>query len=116
LIADVNDIGARSTKDPTLCTEQNNCLAVPGKEWQIARFNNIQEYSKITIPGFCYECKSQRPFIIDILRYFDFIIAAQGPYPSRLVSGDYQMWQRYGEYTRYEVYLLYIALAVELDS
>jgi hypothetical protein len=88
LIADINDMWIRSTKDPTFCNERNNSLAVPGKEWEIARLNNIQECSKVTLPGFCYECKSERPFTIDILRYFDFIIAAQGPYPSRLVSGD----------------------------
>jgi hypothetical protein len=28
----------------------------PGKKWQIMQLDNIQDFSKVAIPGFCTEC------------------------------------------------------------
>jgi len=68
---------------------------VPGREWQVTRFHNIHDYSNVTLPGFCDECKSERPFIVDVFTYFDYIISAYGPYPTVLVLGNCTKCNKY---------------------
>jgi hypothetical protein len=85
-IAELNKKAARQAKIDT-DRSYSNIITIPGKEWQILRFNNIHDYSKVAVPGFCDVCKSESSFLVDIFRYFDFIIAAHRPYPSKLVSG-----------------------------
>ena len=50
------------------------------------RLNHISDYSKVTLPGFCESCGSERPFLADVFRYIDHIISAHGPYPTRGIS------------------------------
>jgi hypothetical protein len=39
------------------------------KEWEIMRFENIQNYSKVTLSGYCQECKLSYPFVMDIFSF-----------------------------------------------
>jgi hypothetical protein len=68
--------------------EYHYIITVPGREWQEMRLNYISDYSKVTLPGFCESCRSERPFLVDVFRYIDYIISAHGPYPSRGISGN----------------------------
>lgn len=64
----------------------SNTLVVPGKEWQVIRFNNIADHSKVTIPAYCETCKSDRSFIIDISAYLKSITYAHNT-SKTMVSG-----------------------------
>jgi hypothetical protein len=66
----------------------SNVTIIPGKKWEIMRFNNISDYSKVTIPGFCNVCNSDQPFLLDTFEYLNDIVGAHSPYPSGVVSGD----------------------------
>ena len=48
---------------------------IPGSKWQMMRFNNISDYSKVCIPGFCTNCRSEQSFTVDILEYLYSIIS-----------------------------------------
>jgi hypothetical protein len=88
-IAELNMKAARRAKiDIDTDRSYSSIITVPGKEWQMARFNNAQDYSRVAVPGSCDRCKSESSFLVDIFRYFDCIIAANRPYPSKLVSGN----------------------------
>lgn len=65
-----------------------NIVAVPGKKWQLMRFNNIINYSNVVVPGFCSSCNKEQPFVIDVFEYFNRIIAAYGVHPFNSVSQD----------------------------
>jgi hypothetical protein len=49
-------------------------LAISGIEWQLMRFNNIANYTKVVIPGFCVSCKSENPFTLSLLHYLDYLV------------------------------------------
>jgi hypothetical protein len=55
--------------------DYSKLIAIPGKEWHLTRFNNINNYSTVTIPGFCSRCRTEGAFLFDTMRYLDFIIA-----------------------------------------
>lgn len=69
-------------------SNENTVVSISGKEWQTMRFDNIDKYSNVVLPGFCDKCKSKRSFVISIFRYLDSLVSAHGPYPSRSVSGS----------------------------
>ena len=39
------------------------------REWELVRFENIQNYSKVTLSGYCKECKLSYPFVMDIFAF-----------------------------------------------
>jgi len=39
--------------------DYSKLIAIPGKEWHLMRFNNISDYSTVTIPGFCIRCNTE---------------------------------------------------------
>jgi hypothetical protein len=39
------------------------------REWELMRFENIQNYSKVTLSGYCQECKLSYPFVMDIFEF-----------------------------------------------
>jgi hypothetical protein len=95
-IAEINMKAARRAKiDIDTDRSYSSIITVPGKEWQMVRFNSAQDYSKVAVPGSCDICKSESSFLVDIFRYFDFILVAHRPYPSRLVSGNCTKCGRY---------------------
>jgi hypothetical protein len=55
--------------------DYSKLIAIPGKEWHLTRFNNISDYSTVTIPGFCSRCRTEGAFLYDTLRYLDCIIS-----------------------------------------
>jgi hypothetical protein len=52
----------------------SSSLAIPGIEWQLMRFNNIANHTKVVIPGFCVSCKSENPFTLSLLDYLDHLV------------------------------------------
>jgi hypothetical protein len=58
------------------------------KEWEIKRYQNISNYSSVTIPGFCNICKSEVPFQYDLLSYLNSIYEMKKPYPSGIITTD----------------------------
>jgi hypothetical protein len=89
LITRINNKAAQLIRGfPNINSDYLPSLPVPGREWQVMRFHNIHDYSKVILPGFCDTCKSEQPFVVDIFTYFDYIISAYGPYPKVLVSGN----------------------------
>jgi hypothetical protein len=54
--------------------DYSKLIAIPGKEWHLMRFNNISDYSTVTIPGFCIRCNTEGAFLYDTRRYLDNII------------------------------------------
>ena len=54
--------------------DYSKLIAIPGKEWHLMRFNNISDYSTVTIPGFCSSCRKEGAFLYDIRSYLDCII------------------------------------------
>lgn len=70
-------------------SNENTIGSIPGKEWQTMRFDNIDDNSKVVLPGFCDKCKSERSFIINIFEYLDSLVGAyHGRYHSRSISGS----------------------------
>src|SRR5215469_10739363 len=55
--------------------DYSKLIAIPGKEWHLTRFNNISDYSTVTIPGFCSRCRTEGAFFYGTLRYLDCIIS-----------------------------------------
>lgn len=53
-----------------LCIMYRRIFRLFNKEWEIMRFNNIQNYNQITLTNICHECKYEFPIQLDI---FDFI-------------------------------------------
>jgi hypothetical protein len=39
------------------------------RDWELMRFENIQNYSKVTLSGYCQECKLSYPFVMDIFEF-----------------------------------------------
>jgi hypothetical protein len=39
------------------------------REWELMRFENIQNYSKVTLSGYCKECKLSYPFVMDMFAF-----------------------------------------------
>jgi hypothetical protein len=60
----------------------------PGKKWQIMQFDNIQDFSKVAIPGFCTECDSESPFLYNTDTYVKHIESIISPSPSPVVCGN----------------------------
>jgi len=54
--------------------DYSKLIAIPGKEWHLMRFNNISDYSTVTIPAFCSSCRKEGAFLYDIRSYLDCII------------------------------------------
>jgi hypothetical protein len=50
-------------------THYSSKMAISGRKWQLMRFNNIANYTKVVIPGFCVSCKSENPFVLSIIDY-----------------------------------------------
>jgi hypothetical protein len=44
-------------------------MTIPGKEWQLMRINNISNYNNVVVPGFCYKCLTEYPFVVSICDY-----------------------------------------------
>lgn len=55
--------------------DYSKLIAIPGKESHLTRFNNISDYSTVTIPGFCSRCRTEGAFLYDTRRYLDSIIS-----------------------------------------
>jgi hypothetical protein len=55
--------------------DYSKLITIPGKEWHLMRFNNISDYSTVTIPGFCSRCNTEGAFLYDTRRYLDSIIS-----------------------------------------
>jgi hypothetical protein len=55
--------------------DYSKLITIPGKEWHLMRFNNISDYSTVTIPGFCGRCKTEGSFLYETERYLDCIIS-----------------------------------------
>jgi hypothetical protein len=55
--------------------DYSKLIAIPGKEWHLMRFNNISDYSTVTIPAFCRRCNTEGAFLYDTRRYLDSIIS-----------------------------------------
>jgi hypothetical protein len=112
-IAELNMKAARRAKiDIDTDRSYSSIITVPGKEWQMVRFNNAQDYSKVAVQGSCDICKSESSFLLDIFRYFDFILAAHRPYPSRLVSGNSTKCGRYPASGEVMSFTFYITLGI----
>jgi hypothetical protein len=45
--------------------DYSKLIAIPGKEWHLRRFNNISDYSTVTIPGFCSRCRTEGSFLYE---------------------------------------------------
>jgi hypothetical protein len=39
------------------------------REWELMRFENIKNYSNVTLSGYCKECKMSYPFVMDIFAF-----------------------------------------------
>jgi hypothetical protein len=39
------------------------------RDWELMRFENIQNYSKVTLFGYCKECKLSYPFVMDMFAF-----------------------------------------------
>jgi hypothetical protein len=50
-------------------THYSSKMAMSGRKWQLMRFNNIANYTKVVIPGLCVSCKSENPFTLSIIDY-----------------------------------------------
>ena len=44
-------------------------LVAPSEEWEVRRISNINDYLKVTVPGSCYKCNSERVLQVDIENY-----------------------------------------------
>jgi hypothetical protein len=79
----------------------SNAIIISGKKWEMMRFKNIGDYSKVTIPGFCYVCNTDQSFLLDTFEYLNDIVGGHRPYPSGVVSGDCtECGKKYGVSTR----------------
>jgi hypothetical protein len=56
------------------------------KRWEIMRYNNISNYSTVTVPGFCSGCNSEVPFQYDIINYLHSLSTMKMPYPSGIIT------------------------------
>jgi hypothetical protein len=56
------------------------------KRWEIMRYNNINNYSTVTVPGFCSGCNSEVPFQYDIINYLHSLSTMKMPYPSGIIT------------------------------
>ena len=43
------------------------------KEWEIMRFNNIQNYNNVTLTNICHKCKHEYPIQLDIYNFIESI-------------------------------------------
>ena len=49
-------------------------------DWEKARYNNISNYSQVTVPAHCQKCKVEAPLLIDIFDHLDAIASAGRAY------------------------------------
>lgn len=104
-IAKINQ-KVRRKKKPKIISLGNinnysNAIIIPGKKWEMMRFNNIGDCYKVTIPGFCNGCNSDQPFLVETFEYLNDIVGAHRPYPSGVVLGDCtECGKEYGVSTR----------------
>jgi hypothetical protein len=69
--------------------DYSSIIMVPTMAWEMMRFNNISDYSKVTIPAFCETCRLDGSFLLGIYTYLDSIVHAYcNPEPSQLVGGN----------------------------
>ena len=43
----------------------------PVHEWELMRYENIQDYSRVTLLGFCNSCREAYPFQMDLFRFMN---------------------------------------------
>jgi hypothetical protein len=75
---DIKKIKLKNGQMITQIDTPGNCshmTIIPGSKWQMMRFNNISDYSKVCIPGFCINCRSEQSFTVDILEYLYSIVS-----------------------------------------
>ena len=60
---------------PNVSAHYPHDKAISGKEWQLMRINNMANYNNVVIPGFCYNCKLECPFIFDTGDYLAHLVA-----------------------------------------
>jgi hypothetical protein len=68
--------------------EFSKTVGLPSKQWQKARLNHANNFSKVVVPGFCIKCKSDSATIVGIDKYLKSFKFRYGPYPSPNVSGS----------------------------
>lgn len=71
--------------------DYSKLIAIPGKEWYLTRFNNISNYSTVTIPAFCSRCRTEGALLYDTLRYLDCIISFYIRHAHRCIRKVQQM-------------------------
>lgn len=69
-------------------TDFSDIVAIPGKDWQLMRHENIHDELIVTIPGYCNECKSDRPFLFKTENYLEHLILAHRADPVDTIGGD----------------------------
>ena len=52
----------------------SSTMAISGREWQLMRFNNIANHTKVVIPGICVSCESENPITISLTDYLDYLV------------------------------------------
>jgi hypothetical protein len=75
-------------KDISSNEEVSDIIRIPGKEWQETQFYNIDNYSNVSIPGYCDICREHRSFIVDIYSYLACILYTYFPHTDSSVSGQ----------------------------
>jgi len=74
-------------KHPSGDLEAHNSVAIPGEEWQLMRFTNIGNYTKVIIPGFCSKCRLERSVAFDIKKYLDTVTSSFKSNPFHIMIG-----------------------------
>jgi hypothetical protein len=54
----------------------SNEMAISGSQWQLMRINSLTDCNIIVIPGLCFNCKLECPFMLDTEDYLFHIGAA----------------------------------------
>jgi hypothetical protein len=49
-------------------------MAIPGKDWQLTRLNNVGNEGVVIIPAFCSDCRSEIPITMDISKYLNHLL------------------------------------------
>jgi hypothetical protein len=52
----------------------SSTMAISGREWQLMRFDNIANHTKVVIPGICVSCESENPFTLSLTDYLDYLV------------------------------------------
>jgi hypothetical protein len=70
--SDIKDIQLKNGQVIKQIDTRGDCshmTIIPSSDWQMMRYNNINNYSTVCIPGLCINCRSEQPFTVDILEY-----------------------------------------------